>query len=279
MGNRIFIERGVDMISNRIEIDFRSSNGRFSNSYGYREVDTKFINYVKTNLNIKYIQISKNLPPDALEVIDSILSVRPDLIFRIYGMRENIPFDLTNITCMKNIRRLQIDILEKKNYSRFENLSSISYICSIEELILDIWGNADLSFLGELKNLKRLMIYIESGTPNLCFEMLKNMCLDMLGVGGKAIDLIKKNTSLSIKRLVIIQGKLVGDIDFDGYNELIFVKCNLDMLTTKSNYTVNKIFFIDSKYKKRFINSFEVLSACNEIDSIYKIDISNVHLL
>ena len=59
------------------------TNGVLS-QLGYADINEQMINEIGNNKRLKWIQISECLPDEAYQKIDQILSVRPDITFRLF---------------------------------------------------------------------------------------------------------------------------------------------------------------------------------------------------
>ena len=264
------------MIGNRIEIDDKTSQGKFSNSVNFNDIDSTEIERITREKNFKCIQISKNLPDQALKIIDEILFFRPDLVFRIYGMYKDNPFDLTRLLSLCNIRRLHLDILEKKDYRRFDNLASIYMIPNIEDLYLSVTGNVDINFIKQINNLKSLYLLIGGGKITLDNAYWMNRSFKTLQLGGVATSFIEKGAcGLKINKLVLFQSS-INSYDFLLNNkicELQLIKCKLKNTSQiVDNEYVQKISIAETDLDKKILSKFKKLEDFYKYPSIYEID-------
>lgn len=151
-------------------------------------------NEIKDNQNIKYIQISKEIPQQALKLVnDIILTERSDIQFRVYGfygIECNLKFleNLTNIvdlsigeinsisvnnidalSCITNLKSLRIC---------FDELKDISFLTNLNPNIINLMlgtgiknSHLDFSIIERFQFLESLFIYkINNG-----FSILKNL--------------------------------------------------------------------------------------------------------
>ena len=251
---------GDNMIRKAIEIDDHTSNGKFSNSIGYKDINTQVLKNIADDSNLKFVQMSKNLPDQALDAVDEVLTVRPDLIFRIYGMYKDAPFDLSRLLKLKNLQRLYIDFLQKKGYDRFENIDSLSELKSLRAFYADVSGNIDLGFISDFNSLESLYIYLEFGKIVIDQTCFNSELLREVHLGGKAVDyleLIPDNKQLS--KLVVFSSK-ISDYSFVSrldINELCFVNCTgLNASAVPKNDRIRVLKIVDSQYDDSFVSAF-----------------------
>ena len=251
------------MIRKAIEIDDRTSIGKFSNSIGYNDVNAQVLKDIADDTKLKFVQMSKNLPDQALAAVDEVLNVRPDLVFRIYGMYKDAPYDLSRTLKLKNLKSLYIDFLQKKGYDRFENIDSLSELKSLRAFYADVSGNIDLGFISEFDSLESLYIYLEFGKIVIDQTCFNSKLLREVHLGGKAIDcleLIPDNKLLS--KLVVFNSK-ISDYSFVSrlnINELCIVNCKgLDSSAVPSNNRIKVLKIVDSKYDDSFVSAFSNL--------------------
>lgn len=271
MGKSILGRRGNNMIKNRIEIDNKTTMNRLSCSYSYMDKE-KLVEVVRNNPDLKYIQLSKNLPEDALTAIDSVLEIRPDLIFRIYGMYNDAPFDLARLSGMSNIRNLRLDMLKKPDYSRFGNIDQLSKLKKISNLYLDIFGNVNMRFLNDLREIDLLYLLIESGSPQIDKSFWEDTTLKNIELGNKAVEyakLIKTKDNDRINRLVLFQ-TTINDISFINHlkiKELRFINCRIKkQAISDAVNSVDNLVLANCKYDTGFINSFIGLNSIKIVD-------------
>lgn len=264
------------MINDRIEVDFRTSNGKFSNAINYSELDAKTINSIVNNKRIKYIQISKNMPDLALERIDKILELRTDLIFRIYGMYKDNPFDLVRLLTMNNIKNIHIDVLEKKGYRRFANLDSITKLSGVKSLYLDVVGDCDINFISKLQGLECLYLFIGQGEVKLDDTFFYNLNINSLHLGGLATHYLNcLSGNNHIKRLVLFQSCLsnYSFLEQSSIEELYIIGCKMNNAYSFPMVNgVKKLVLAEVVYDKQVLSRFNSLETLLEYDSIYEVD-------
>ncbi|MCR5529320.1 MAG: hypothetical protein K6F49_08890 [Saccharofermentans sp.] len=271
------------MISKTINLDYKTSIGKFSNTLGYKDVSEVVLDGIRENKKLKYIQLSRNLPLDSLEVVDLILSVRPDLIFRIYGMYNDAPYDLTKLKTMRHLKNLHLELLEKKGYSRFSNLDSLGLLKSVKSLYLNVNGNVDLSFIETMDGLESLYICVEYGQPVLSSECFKLKDLREIQLGKKAaVYLNSLPADRTIDTLVLFDCDIKDEssITLMNSNELHLLNCTVHNLEGDCrNLTVRKIITaesnLDNSFTKKFPNIVEYYnySTLREYEQTKSIDI------
>lgn len=276
MGYRIFEEFRYIMITDRIELDTFTSTSKFSSSYSYKDVDKKFISEFKENKKIRCIQISKDLPDAALRVADKLLAERPDVVFRLFGMRDKSPFDLARILEMSSLKKLELDILVKSGYQRFVNLQEIAKIEELDTLRLDVFGNVDLGFLQQMTQLKHFYLLIQSGKIRIEDSFWETQCFHSLRLGKKAVPYvyqIKDNSS--IQRLVLFQTKL-NDYSFlknIHMKELYLINCVLENTgSIEPNSDIEKLILADCKTDSEFWDKFGNLQEFTGPISLYSLN-------
>src|SRR5665811_632943 len=81
--------------TNHIDIANKSWESGVIKYIGYKDITKDFFEEIVNDLMLKRIQIHEPLPMEAFYLIDKILSRRPDLYFRIYGLYGVKRFDLS----------------------------------------------------------------------------------------------------------------------------------------------------------------------------------------
>lgn len=268
------------MIKNRIEIDNKTSTNKLSCSFNYMGKEELF-EIVRNNPRLKYIQISKNLPREALMTIDSILEIRPDLIFRIYGMYSDGPFDITRLFEMVNIKNLRLDLLEKPGYSRFINVSQLPKLKTINNLYLDVFGSVDLRFLNGFRDINMLYLLIESGSPQIDLSFWKETTLKNIELGKKAVEyahLIKPKEDRQINKLVLFQST-IEDLYFVqqlSIYELCLINCKIKrQFFPNLNKSVNNLVLANCEYDRDFIDYFVGLDSLKILDRATDLELLN----
>ena len=82
-------------LSNYIHIAIKSHTNGFLKWVGYKDIDDEVINDIVNNKEIKTIQISESLPDEAYQIIDKLLSLRPDITFRLWDFIEEDKVDIS----------------------------------------------------------------------------------------------------------------------------------------------------------------------------------------
>lgn len=183
---------GVWLSKNFVEVAEKTSNpGKVFERYSYKEIDEEFINAVVNDDKIDCIQISKLLPEEAYNVIDSILEKKPELYFRIYGLYDDCKCDISFLEKMPHLNKLRIDchLRSCPDMIDFNILTRLN----LKALHLDAFDLRDYSFLQFLSpELEALLINADTMGGAIRFDckwLLRYNSLKNLWLGKKA----KKN--------------------------------------------------------------------------------------
>ena len=101
------------------------SNGVLSH-LGYEDINEQILNEIINNKKLKWIQISGYLPNEGYRKIDQILSLRPDITFRLFHFLNNDEVDISFLLNMPHVERLQIDSIDFRNNPQRINLSVLA---------------------------------------------------------------------------------------------------------------------------------------------------------
>lgn len=93
---------------------------------GYKDIDDQKLAEIRDNPKIKWIQISDYLPDEAYEKIDQILSMRPDVTFRLFHFLNQKQIDISFLKSMPNVKKLDIDCIDFRNDPEKINLSVLT---------------------------------------------------------------------------------------------------------------------------------------------------------
>lgn len=185
--------------------------------YGHQELTEAFIEEIVKNPVIQYIQISSPLPEEAFHKIDYILSHRPDLWFRIYGLYNAEAFDLSCLFLLKHLRKLELDIHLRNRL----NLIDCNILCDInnlQSLYLKLFDLRDYSFLKNLStDLKELYVFADTMQGSINFNCEWLVCyktLESLYLGKKAKKHIQTIGSFPALKNLTLRGITVNDFEF-----------------------------------------------------------------
>lgn len=232
-------------------------------------------NEIKLNQDVKYIQISKEVPRQILEMINSvILSERSDIQFRVYGFYGaecNLSFleGLTNVVNlsigeMRSVNNL--DILGKlvklqRLRVHLDKLDDISFLSNLNSNLISLMlgtglnnSNLDIGIIEEFQELESLFLYkincgynslknmkvLKSLTMNACnideFSFLEETNINNLSVGMMNIsDLSSLNGNKKIKKLELQRLSRLSDLD------LLSNLPNLEYCNVSNNNHIEKV--------------------------------------
>lgn len=128
-------------------------------------------NEIKDNQNVKYIQISKEIPQQALKLVnDIILTERSDIQFRVYGFY-GIECNLKFLENLTNIVNLSIGEI---NSISVNNIDALSCITNLKSLRICFDELKDISFLANLSpNIINLMLGTGIQNSHLDFSIIE----------------------------------------------------------------------------------------------------------
>ena len=178
--------------SKHIEIASKTSANGFLRFLGYADIDKEKLKEIAENKKLTHIQISRPLPNKAYQLIDRILSLRPDLTFRIYHFIEEDKIDLSVLLNMPHLHRLSIDSIHLKDHPDKINLEILTKL-NLKSLSLECFDLRDYGFIQNLSDdLEEIRIMADTTGPNVNFDctwLLKYANLNSVWIGKKA----KKN--------------------------------------------------------------------------------------
>lgn len=186
-------------------------------------------NEIKLNQDVKYIQISKEVPRQILEMINSvILSERSDIQFRVYGFY-GAECNLSFLEGLTNVVDLSIGEMRSVN-----NLDILGKLVKLQRLRVHLDKLDDISFLSNLNsNLISLMLGTGLNNSNLDigiieeFQELESLFLYKINCGYNSLKNMKVLKSLTmnacnIDEFSFLEEKVPDMRRCDGIKELIF---------------------------------------------------------
>ena len=198
-------------------------------------------NEIKHNEDVKYIQISKEIPAQTLEIINNVILVeRSDIQFRVYGFYGeecNLGFleKLTNVVDLSIGEMTEvnnIDVLGKlANLKRLrvclDKLEDISFLSNINSNIISMMlgtgvnnSNLDFSIIEKFQALETLFLY----KINYGYNSLKNM---------EALKILTIN-ACNIKDLTVLKDTNVNTLSLGLMN-------NSDLSSLNGNEKINNL--------------------------------------
>lgn len=210
------------------------SNGVLS-YLGYRDINEQTLNEIVSNKKLKWIQISDYLPNEAYQKIDRILSVRPDITFRLFHFLSNDEVNISFLINMPHVKKLQIDSIDFKSNHQRINLSVLTEL-NLKSLHIECFDLRNYEFVQNLSDeLEELLIMADTMGPGIKFDctwLLKYQNLQTLWLGKKAKKNIESISQLSKLKSLSLRGIKLTDFSFLG-------KMNLEKLALLWNSNNN----------------------------------------
>lgn len=192
------------------------SNGVLSH-LGYGDINEQALNEIAYNRKLKWIQISGYLPNEAYQKIDQILSVRPDITFRLFHFLKNDEVDISFLKNMPHVKKLQIDSIDFKSNPQRINLSVLAEL-NLKSLHIECFDLRDYEFVQNLSDeLEELLIMADTMGPGIKFDctwLLKYKNLQTLWLGKKAKKNIESISQLPKLKSVSLRGIKLTDFSF-----------------------------------------------------------------
>ena len=187
------------------------------NQLGYVDINEQTLNKIVNNKKLQWIQISDCLPNEAYQKIDQILSMRPDITFRLFHFLQNDEVDISFLTNMFHVKKLQIDCIDFKSDSKRINLSVLTEL-NLKSLRIECFDLRDYEFIQNLSNeLEELSIMADtmgSGIRFDCTWLLKYRNLQTLWLGKKAKKNIECINHLPNLKSLSLRGMKLTDFLF-----------------------------------------------------------------
>lgn len=228
MGTYICFDRHIDIGKET------RTNGILS-QLGYADINEQMINEIGNNKRLKWIQISDYLPDEAYQKIDQILSVRPDITFRLFHFINHHEIDISFLMNMPHVKRLKIDCIDFKSNPNRIDLSVLAEL-NLKSLYIECFDLRDYEFIQNLSDeLEELSIMADTMGPGIRFDctwLLKYKNLQTLWLGKKAKKNLEKINQLSKLKSLALRGIKLTDF-------LFLRKMNLEKLALLWNSNSN----------------------------------------
>lgn len=210
MGTYISVDRHIH-VSNKT-----SSNGVIK-QIGYMDISDEMIDDIINNPKLKWIQISDYLLDDAYKIIDRILSLRPDISFRIFDFLDYDVVDISFLRKIPNLRNLRIDYIDfKENQHRID--FSILKELKLKKFTVSCFDLRDYEFIQNLsEEIESLSIMADTMGPGVKFDckwLLRYKHLNTLWLGKKAKKNIECINQIDSLKSLSLRGIKVLDFSF-----------------------------------------------------------------
>ena len=196
---------------------------------GYKDIDDQVIRAIVDNKKIKRIQISKPLPDKAYQIIDEILSLRPDITFRLFGFYDEDKVDISFLLKMPHLKNLCIDRIDFRNDQQKINFDVLARL-RLKQFYIDCFDLRNYEFIkylsDDLEDLLitadtmgpgDLLITADTMGPGVVFDcawLLKYVNLKSLWLGKKAKKNLELLSQLPKLKELSLRGIKITDFSF-----------------------------------------------------------------
>ena len=191
------------------------TNGCFE-LLGYKDIDDQIIQAIADNGKIKCIQISNPLPDQAYQIIDEILSLRPDIAFRLFDFDDEDKVDISFLLKMPHLKNLWID-LDFRNDQQKINFDVLARL-RLKQFYIDCFDLRNYEFIKYLSDdLEELIIIADTMGPGVVFDcawLLKYVNLKSLWLGKKAKKNLELLSQLPKLKELSLRGIKITDFSF-----------------------------------------------------------------
>ena len=184
---------------------------------GYKDIDDQVIRAIVDNKKIKRIQISKPLPDKAYQIIDEILSLRPDITFRLFGFYDEDKVDISFLLKMPHLKNLCIDCIDFRKNQQKINFDVLARL-RLKQFYIECFDLRNYEFIKYLSDdLEDLLITADTMGPGVVFDcawLLKYVNLKSLWLGKKAKKNIELLSQLPKLKELSLRGIKITDFSF-----------------------------------------------------------------
>ena len=203
-------------LSNYIHIAIKSHTNGFLKWLGYKDIDDEVINDIVNNKEIKTIQISESLPDEAYQIIDKLLSLRPDITFRLWDFIEEDKVDISFLLKMPHLTRLRLDLYLRDNQQKID--FAVLTKLNLRSFYIDCFDLRDYQFIQYLSpDLEELTIMADTMGPGIKFDctwLLRYKNLKSLRLGKKAKKNLEVISNLPELKSLALRGIKINDFTF-----------------------------------------------------------------
>ena len=192
------------------------TNGCFE-LLGYKDIDDQIIQAIADNGKIKCIQISNPLPDQAYQIIDEILSLRPDIAFRLFDFDDEDKVDISFLLKMPHLKNLWFNCIDFKKNQQKINFDVLARL-RLKQFYIECFDLRNYEFIKYLSDdLEELIIIADTMGPGVVFDcawLLKYVNLKSLWLGKKAkknIELLSQHPKL---KELSLRGIKITDFSF-----------------------------------------------------------------
>ena len=184
---------------------------------GYKDIDDQVIRAIVDNKKIKRIQISYLLPDKAYQIIDEILSLRPDFTFRLFDFDDDDKVDISFLLKMPHLKNLCIDCIDFRKDQQKINFEALARL-RLKQFYIECFDLRNYEFIKYLSDdLEDLLITADTMGPGIVFDcawLLKYVNLKSLWLGKKAKKNIELLSQLPKLKELSLRGIKITDFSF-----------------------------------------------------------------
>jgi len=184
---------------------------------GYLDMNEQTLDEIVRNKELNWIQISDHLPNEAYRKIDQILSMRPDITFRLFHFLDNDEVDISFLMDMPHVKRLQIDSISFRSNPKRIDLSILSKL-NLKSLCIECFDLRDYEFIqnlsDELEELSIMADTMGAGVKFDCTWLVKYKKLHTLRLEKKAKKNIERIRQLPRLKSLALRGIKLTDFSF-----------------------------------------------------------------
>lgn len=184
---------------------------------GYKDIDDQVIRAIVDNKIIKRIQISYLLPDKAYQIIDEILSLRPDITFRLFDFDDEDKVDISFLLKMPHLKNLCIDWIDFRKNQQKINFDVLARL-RLKQFYIDCFDLRNYEFIKYLSDdLEELIIIADTMGPGIVFDcawLLKYVNLKSLWLGKKAKKNLELLSQLPKLKELYLRGIKITDFSF-----------------------------------------------------------------
>ena len=184
---------------------------------GYKDIDDQVIRAIVDNKKIKRIQISYLLPDKAYQIIDEILSLRPDITFRLFDFDDDDKVDISFLLKMPHLKNLWFNSIDFKKDQQKINFDVLARL-RLKQFYIECFDLRNYEFIKYLSDdLEELIIIADTMGPGVVFDcawLLKYVNLKSLWLGKKAKKNIELLSQLPKLKDLTLRGIKIADFSF-----------------------------------------------------------------
>ncbi len=184
---------------------------------GYKDIDDQVIRAIVDNKKIKRIQISYLLPDKAYQIIDEILSLRPDISFRLFDFDDEDKVDISFLLKMPHLKNLWFNCIDFKKNQQKINFDVLARL-RLKQFYIECFDLRNYEFIKYLSDdLEELIIIADTMGPGVVFDcawLLKYVNLKSLWLGKKAKKNIELLSQLPKLKDLTLRGIKIADFSF-----------------------------------------------------------------